>query len=290
MKKIVSLILAAVMLCSLCLAFGSCGKDDEETPSGTSSTVKIIDVALTTEQYAFAVAKGNTELLTKLNTFLAGIKANGEFQKVLDKYFASGTPTGVTSAAKDESKEQLVVATNAAFKPFEYKEGNLFYGIDMEIMKLFADYLKLELVIDDMNFESVCTAVAQGTCDVAASGLTIKPDRQEILDFSASYYDASQKIICLADNNIFADCKKTADMEKVLKEMKDGTKFGAQAGTTGYYYIEGDESFGFDGYSNLECKSYDNGAMAVQDLINGNIDYVIIDDAPATNIVKSING
>lgn len=281
MKKITSLILAAVMLCSLCFAFASCGKSGE---------VKIIDIALTTEQYAFAVKKGDAELLTKLNTFLAEIKANGEFQKVLDKYFNNGTPTGVTSCAKDESKEQLIVATNAAFKPFEYKEGDLYYGVDMEIMKLFADYLKLELVIDDMNFDSVCTAVAQGTCDVAASGLTIKPDRQEILDFSTSYYDASQKIICLADNTAFADCKTTADMEKVLKEMADGTKFGAQAGTTGYYYIAGDADFGFDGYSNLNCKSYDNGAMAVQDLINGNIDYVIIDDAPAANIVASVNG
>ena len=282
MKKIISLILCVAMILGCVATFVAC--------DSKSTEVKIIDVALTTEEYAFAVKKGDAELLGKLNTFLAEIKANGEFQKVLDKYFADGTPTAVTSAAKDESKDQLVVATNAAFKPFEYKEGNSYYGIDMEIMKMFADYLKIELVIDDMAFESVCTAVANGNCDVAASGLTVKPDRAEILDFSASYYDASQKIICMADDTTFDACETTEDLEAKLKELKEGTKFGAQAGTTGYSYINGDADFGFDGYANLKCDAYDNGAMAVQDLINGNISYVVIDDAPAANIVKSFNG
>lgn len=282
MKKIISMILCVAMLIGCMATFVAC--------DSASTQVKIIDVALTTEEYAFAVKKGDSELLGKLNTFLAEIKANGKFQKVLDNYFADGTPVAVSSSAKDASKDQLVVATNAAFKPFEYKEGNSYYGVDMEIMKLFAEYLNVELVIDDMAFESVCTAVANGNCDIAASGLTVKPDRAEILDFSTGYYDASQKIICMADDTTFDDCKTAEDLEAKLKSLKDGTKFGAQAGTTGYAYIQGDADFGFDGYKNLKCDAYDNGAMAVQDLINGNISYVVIDDAPAANIVKSFNG
>ena len=232
----------------------------------------------------------NEEIAEAFNAFLEEIQKNGKFQAVLDNYFGDGKPVGVESVAKDESKDQLIVATNAAFAPFEYKDGNLYYGVDMEIMKLFADYLKVDLVIDDMAFESVCTAVANGNCDVAASGLTVKPDREEILDFSTSYYDASQKIIALESDTTFANCKTAEDMEAALKALPQDTKFGAQAGTTGYAYIVGDEDFGFDGFANLKCGSYDNGAMAVQDLINGNIKYVVIDDAPATNLVKSFNG
>ncbi len=280
MKKIISIMLAAIMLCSSILVFASC----------TGATkIKTIDVALTTEKYAFGVKKGNTELLNSLNTFLADIQANGEFKAIVDKYFGDGTPTGIASAAKDESKDQLIIATNAAFKPFEYKEGNLYYGVDIEIMAAFAKSLNLEFVVDDMNFDAVCTSVGSGLCDVAAAGLTIKPDREEILDFSTSYYDASQTLICLESNTAFDACKTAADMEAIIKTLPAGTKVGVQSGTTGFYYAKGDADWGFEGFSNLEVKTYDNGAMAVQDLINGNIDYVIIDDAPAKSIVESFN-
>ena len=278
MKKII----CAILLVATLLSFCSCGQAQKK--------VKVIDIALTVEDYAFAVKKGNAELLGQLNDFLAEIQKNGEFKKVLDKYFAGGTPEAVTSATKDESKKQIVVATNAAFKPFEYTEGGKFYGVDMEIMSMFAKSIDAELVIDDMQFESVCTAVGNGNCDIAASGLTIKPDREEILDFSTSYYNSAQKIICLEDDTTFAECKTVEDMEAALKALPEGTKFGAQAGTTGYLYITGDEDWGFEGYKNISIAAYDNGSMAVQDLINGNIKYVIIDDAPASNIVKSFNG
>lgn len=280
MKKIISVMLALVMICSTLLAFASC----------TGSTkVKTIDIALTTEKYAFGVKKGNTELLQSLNDFLAQIQSNGTFEAIVNKYFGDGTPEGVASATKDESKDQLVVATNAAFKPFEYKEGNLYYGVDMEIMAAFAASLNLEFVVDDMNFDAVCTSVGSGLCDVAAAGLTIKPDREEILDFSTSYYDASQTLICLESDTTFDACTDVASMEAALKALPEGTKIGVQSGTTGYYYVKGDADWGFEGFANVEPKAYDNGAMAVQDLINGNIDYVIIDDAPAKNIVISFN-
>ena len=127
MKKIISLVLVAVMLV-ICLA--SCN----EKVTG----VKVIDIKLTDEEYAFAVQKGDTELLSSLNEFMAEIKANGKFDEIINKYFQGGTPTAVKSAATMKNDgSQLIVATNAAFEPFEYMEGENYYGVDMEIMALF---------------------------------------------------------------------------------------------------------------------------------------------------------
>ena len=156
MKKILSLVLAALMLVTCVACFASC--------SDTVKGVKVIEVKLTEEEYAFAVQKGDTELLTKLNTFMAEIKANGKFDEIVNKYFGDGTPTAVASAAEMKTDgSQLIVATNAAFAPFEYKEGVNYYGVDMEIMAAFATYLGKELYINDMNFDAVCLSVsAQG--------------------------------------------------------------------------------------------------------------------------------
>ena len=146
MKRIVSLILAAV-LAFACLALTACGAVDE---------VKVIDIALTDEKYAFGVDKNQPELLTQVNAFITEIKTNGKLDEICEKYFQGGNPTGITSAAEDSSKDQLVVATNAQFEPFEYKLGDKYYGVDMEIAKLLADYLGKELVILNMDFEAVC--------------------------------------------------------------------------------------------------------------------------------------
>jgi len=128
MKKIICFVLCALTVLSIV----SCASD--------SAKVKVIDIALTDEEYAFAVKKGNSELLGQLNDFLAEIKANGVFDQITDKYFGKGTPTAVTSAAQMKTDgSQLIVATNAEFAPFEYTKGDSYYGVDMEIMKLFAD-------------------------------------------------------------------------------------------------------------------------------------------------------
>ncbi|MBR5221219.1 MAG: transporter substrate-binding domain-containing protein, partial [Clostridia bacterium] len=197
MKKILSAILMAAILLTSVLAFTACGG------SASNPVLKVIDIPLTSEEYAFAVKKGDAELLASVNSFLAEIKANGKFDEIVNKYFGDGTPTGVTSAAEDASKDQLVVATNAAFAPFEYKEGDTYYGVDMEIMAALAESLGKELVISNMEFESVCTAVAEGMCDVAAAGLTVNETRKQILDFSDSYYNASQVLITKADDTTF---------------------------------------------------------------------------------------
>ncbi len=277
MKRILALVLAALMAV---LTLASCGADKD--------VVKLINIDLTEEEYAFGVDKTQPELLTKVNEIIAEIKANGKFDEICNKYFGDGVPTPVVSAALDESKDQFVVATNAAFEPFEYMEGESYLGIDMEIAALIAETLGKELVIMNMDFESVCLSVGQQKCDIAMAGLTIKPEREEYVTFSDSYYSASQKIIVRADDTTFDACTDVASVEEILNGLTAETKIGVQNGTTGLFYVEGDAEWGFDGYA-AECVGYANGSLAVQDLLNGNINMVIIDSAPAAAISAAFN-
>ena len=278
MKKLIALGLSLVMAASV---LAGCGAKE-------AKTTKVIEIELTQEEYAFGVDKTQPELLEKTNAFIAEIKANGTFDEICDHYFGDGTPVKVTSAALDESKDQLVVATNAAFEPFEYTEGDSYLGIDMEIAALLADYLGKELVIQNMDFDAVCLAVGQEKCDIAMAGLTVNEERKEYVTFTDSYYSASQKLIVPSDNTEFDSCADAAAVEAILNGKEATTKIGVQNGTTGQFYCEGDADWGFAGFP-VETVGYKNGSLAVQDLLNGNIQYVIIDAAPAACITEAIN-
>ncbi|MBQ2706746.1 MAG: transporter substrate-binding domain-containing protein [Clostridia bacterium] len=275
MKRILTLALAALMI----LTLAACGSEP---------VVKVVEIELTEEEYAFGVDKDQPELLTKVNEFIAKIQKDGTFDEICNKYFGDGTPTPVTSAALDESKDQLVVATNAAFEPFEYMDGENYLGIDMEIAAMLAKELGLELVIQNMDFESVCLSVGQHKCDIAMAGLTVKPEREEYVTFSTSYYSASQKLIVPIADTTFDACTDAASVEAILAGFDATTKIGVQNGTTGMFYVQGDADWGFNGFA-TECVVYANGSLAVQDLVNGNIQYVIIDSAPAKCITDALN-
>ncbi len=279
LTKICATLLAVVMAASLigCSNSGAANKK-----------VKVIDIQLTQEEYAFGVEKDNDELLAKVNEYIAQIKKDGTFDTICNKYFGDGTPEGVTSAALDTSKDQLVVATNAQFEPFEYMKGDTFYGIDMEIAAGLAKFLGKELVISNMDFDAVCLSVSQGKANIAMAGLTVKEDRKEYVTFSDKYYDAAQKLIVMDSDTSFDSCKTVEDVENVLKGISSA-KVGCQTGTTGEKYIKGDEEWEFPGFSNLQCTGYKNGSLAVQDMINGNIKLVVIDEAPAKCISDAMN-
>ena len=281
MKKLIALALSAVLALG---SFVGCADAEEQD----KITAKVIEIDLTNEEYAFGVDKTQPELLASVNAFIAEIQSNGKFDEICNNYFGDGTPVAVTSATPDASKDQLVVATNAAFEPFEYMKGDSYYGIDMEIAKALADYLGKELVISNMDFDAVCLSVGQQKCDIAMAGLTVKPEREEYVTFSTSYYSASQKIIVTSDNTEFNACKTAADVEAILNAKDKSTKIGVQTGTTGQFYVEGDADWGFAGFP-VEGIGYKNGSMAVQDLLNGNLNYVIIDSAPAACITEAIN-
>ena len=287
MKKLTSVLLIAACALSLVACGGSGDKKDSSKGGSSSKTAKVIDIDLTNEEYAFGVDKTQPELLEKTNAFIEKIKGDGTLDKICDKYFGSGEPEAVESAKLDSSKDQLVVATNAAFEPFEYTKGDSYYGIDMEIAKLLADELGKELVIENMDFDAVCLSVSQQKCDIAMAGLTINEEREEYVTFTNPYYSASQRLIVPSDNTTFDDCKSADDVAALLAKTEKSDKIGVQAGTTGQYYVEGSEDWDFPGLP-AECVTYKSGSLAVQDMLNGNITYVIIDAAPASAITESI--
>ena len=296
MKKLLAMALVTVMTAvTLCGCGGSepttsdTGETTEKAAEETKTqAVKVIDIELTQEEYAFGVDKDQPELLQSTNDFIKEIQENGTFDEICNKYFADGEPTAVKSAELDTSKDQLVVATNAAFEPFEYTKGDSYYGIDMEIASLLAEKLGKELVIQNMKFDAVCLSVGQHKCDIAMSGLTVKEDRKKYVDFADTYYNASQKLIVKGDDTEFDACTDAASVEDILKKKDKSVNIGVQNGTTGQFYCEGDKEWGFDGF-NVTTKGYENGSLAVQDLINGNLNYVVIDSAPAVCITDAIN-
>ncbi len=290
-KKISAVVLAALMI--VVAVFAGCsskGGNDKKAdePATSAAKVKVVDIELSSEEYAFGVDKKQPELKEKCNELLKEMKSSGELEEISNHFFGDGKPVAVTSAKQDNSKDQLVVATNAEFAPFEYKEGDKFYGIDMEIAKLLADKLGKELVIVDMAFDAVLLSVQQQKADIGMAGLTVTEKRAKQVDFSDPYYNAAQKIICKADDKTFDNCKTKEDVDKILKGFDKSVLIGGQNGTTGQYYVEGSDDFGFTKL-NATWKGYANGSLAVQDLINGGINYVIIDAAPATAITNAIN-
>lgn len=285
MKKFTALGLSLILAVS---ALAGCGSKDAPASGNNKVTAKVIDIELTQEEYAFGVDKDQPELLAQTNAFIAEIKADGTFDKICNNYFGDGTPVAVTSAQLDPSKDQLVVAVNAAFEPFEYMQGENYYGIDMEIAAALAKKLNKELVISNMEFDAVCLSIGQHKCDIAMSGLTIKEDRKEHVDFTDPYYSASQKLIVSSTDTAFDACTDAASVEAILNTFDTNVKVGVQNGTTGQFYCEGDADWGFDGFA-FTTTGYKNGSLAVQDLLNGNIQYVVIDSAPATCITEALN-
>ena len=277
-NKVIALVLAVLFVAA---SFAACSSNSGNDGKGTTEAaktqkVKVIDIALSDEEYAFGVDKKQPELKEKANAFIC------------NHYFGSGEPAGVTSAAEDSTKDQLVVATNAEFEPFEYKKGDTFYGIDMEIAKALADSLGKELVIKDMKFEAVVTSVQQQKCDIAMAGLTVNETRAKQVDFTDSYYSASQKVVVKGDDTTFDACKTKEDVEKILNGLDSSVKIGGQNGTTGQSYVQGSKDMGFAGLK-AQFVGYDNASLAMQDLINGNLNYVIVDAAPAAAITTAIN-
>ena len=281
MKKLLCLLVAIFTL----VLTVSCG--------GASSKVKIIDVKLTDENYAYVVKKGNTELTTDFNAFLTEIKANGKFDEIVAKYFEDkGTKNGidfVTTVETTNDAETFVVATNCPFEPFEYigTDGKM-YGIDIEIAQLYAQEKNLKLVVKNIDFDAIFTNVDSGYADMGMAGITISEERLALYDFTDTYYAASQKLVVLESNTLFDECKTVEEVEALLKTLEN-EKIGYQNGTTGSLYVVGDADWGFDGFANVEGKGYKTAQLAIQDIVNGQIYGVVVDEAPAQAMVNAIN-
>lgn len=286
-RKIISLFLTAILLCAVSLTLVSCGGND--TPA---AVVKLVDVPLTEEEYAFVVKKGNTDLTASFNAYLASLKADGTFDALVDTYFkGEGTPHGypVMTDTVVNTAENLVVATNCPFEPFEYLgDDGLVYGLDIEIAAGFAASEGLTLVIKNIGFDDIFTQVDAGYADVGMAGITVSESRLEVYDFTDTYFNASQKLIVAGTCTDFDGAADADAVCAVLAALSDKS-IGFQIGTTGGMYIVGDDDWGYDGYANITGVGYATAQDAVNDLINGNLYAVIVDEAPAAAIVTAVN-
>lgn len=266
----------------LSMLFVSCDTDSDK--------VKCIDIELTSEQYAFGINKNDTELLNSANELLSELKSNGELENIINKYFSNDTSKIKTydAGVESRSRNQLVVVTHTPFSPFEYKIGNRYCGIDIEIAGLLAEKLGCELVIKEKRFNEILEAVEKGEADIAVAGLSVSADREKLVNFTDTYFEASQVVIARQDDNTFDGCKTAEDVVEILSKMNKNTRIGYQNGTVSASYVNGDESWGFSGYS-VTTKGYDSALKATKALIDGETDYVIVDEGPAKIIVETLN-
>lgn len=158
----------------------------------------ILDEEFTLEEYAICVSKDNPELTAAINDALAQLKADGTLAQIVANYIGDdtrGTCPYVSPEGVDRSNGTLVMATNAAFEPYEFYESDAIVGIDVEMAQAVADILGMELQIEDMEFDSIITAVQSGKADIGVAGMTITEDRLQNIDFTDPYTTASQVII-----------------------------------------------------------------------------------------------
>ena len=180
------------------------------------------------------------------------------------------------SGLKTVESGKLIMSTNAAFPPYEMTtDDGGFAGIDVEIAQAIADKLGLELEIDDMDFDAALLAVQQGKSDIVMAGVSVTEKRLLVMDFSDSYATGVQVVIVKEGSDV--------TMDNLGEKM-----IGTQRGTTGYLYASDTPENG--GYGEDHVTAYENGMTAVQALINGQVDCVIIDKAPALEYVASNPG
>ena len=192
---------------------------------------------------------------------------------------ASSEAASTEEAASSDAAElttvtagKLTMSTNAAFPPYEMTtDSGDFEGIDVEVAGAIAEKLGLELQVDDMDFDAALLAAQNGKSDIVMAGVTVTDERQKVMDFSDTYAEGIQSIIVPEDSDIASADDLT------------GKAIGTQRGTTGYIYCTDD--FGED-----NVIAYDDGLTAVQALNNGQVDAVVIDNAPAQEFVEANPG
>ena len=188
---------------------------------------------------------------------------------------SAASSEAVSSAAADLTTVEagkLTMATNAAFPPYEMTtDAGEFEGIDVDTAKAIAEKLGLELQIDDMDFDAALLSVQQGKADIVMAGVTVTDERKAVMDFSDSYATGIQSIIVPNDSDIASP------------DDLAGKTIGTQRGTTGYIYCS-------DDFGDENVVAYDDGLTAVQALNNGQVDAVVIDNAPAQEFVAANPG
>ncbi len=179
--------------------------------------------------------------------------------------------TVLLAGCKKEEEETLILGTEAGFPPYEYMEGNEIVGIDIEIAQAIADKMGRKLEIKNMDFDGALLAVQNGTIDILAAGLSISEERDKIMDFSIEYAQADEVVVVKKDAPGVATADDAGLTDKII---------GVQQGNTADYYVS-------DNITAKDIKRYTKFAQASEDLKNGRIDCIIMDDIPAKALVAA---
>ena len=190
----------------------------------------------------------------------------------------SAADNGQSSAEGETSGDDvLIMATNAAFPPYEYVENNEVVGIDAEIAQAIAEDLGMTLQIDDMDFDSIIPAITTGKADIGVAGMTVTEERLQNVSFSDSYATGVQVIIVPEDSDITSP-----------DDLANDKMIGVQQGTTGHIYCADAPENG--GFGEEHVAAFPNGASAVEALKTGKVDCVVIDNEPAKAFVEQNEG
>ena len=189
----------------------------------TNKELTILEEEFVIEDYAICIAKNNKDLTASINEALSKLKVDGIIDNIINNYIGekAGQTPYVSPANVSRDNGTLVMATNAYFKPYEYYENGKITGIDVDLANAIADYLGMTLKIEDMEFDSIITAVQSGKADIGVSGLTVTEDRLKNIDFSDSY-TTSQQVIVVRDNN--AQITNGNFIENLVEKFKNAYK------------------------------------------------------------------
>lgn len=202
--------------------------------------------------------------------------------------FAAGTMmlTGAFAACADEtegfdfgsvetvSEGKLIVGTEAGFAPYEYLVGDEVEGVDMDIAQAIADKLGVELEVQNMDFDGALLAVQQGKVDIVAAGVSVSEEREEVMDFSVKYVDSKDVVVVKTDEPA---------IEESSADALAGKTIGVQQGNIADLWVTDNTEAG-------SVQRYTKFAQAAQDLANGKIDGIVMDEAPAIELVESSDG
>ena len=188
----------------------------------TNPDLTILEEEFANEDYAICVAKGSS-LTAKLNEAIEVLMADGTIQKLIDDYVGDNATFSGYKSPEGVSRTNgtLIMATNAYFKPYEYYEGGSIIGIDADIAQAIADYLGMNLKIEDMEFDSIITAVSSGKADFGMAGITVTDERKKNIDFTTTY-TTSKQVIIVRDDNASASSMSFAEKFKTdfIKEAR----------------------------------------------------------------------
>lgn len=286
------LALIAVLLTVACLA--SCAESSE----AFTQKISPVDYSLSDAKFVMCVGKANKDLLDDANDFIGDIKRREDGVKdsildtVINKYFGDGKPEAVVSEAFTENTDEvLVVATAPDFAPYEYKEGNSYYGIDMELASLLAEKLSMKLVIREAAYDDLFALVESGEADIVISAAIDDPANKKIVNVTDAYYTASQILLVRTGDETFKGCSAPEEVLAVINAAGKDLSVGVQKNTTAESFFNGKGSFTAEdgrGLTNTElaCVPFDSAKAAADDLLADGIGVLITDESVADYLVN----